>query len=266
MKKLLYLLALLAFACEKVEQDPRVNIRQQPLKIEIFSVDTASGATTLMHVINYFYNNDSKRFDSIEVEGVMYRFNYDELDTSNKVLLNYNTPTTPHDEIIFETNFFSLTNYNQISASGDTNKSILEYDTNKRITTLSYREHLVIGDFTQTFLYKNDSLFITTDRPSDACITKDTVLQTVKDMSTFLPYLMLVNVNGNCGSETMNILKAMSISNYTNKLPYKIWNNLYEHTYTYKGDSKLRLGEVSIVTKRRTSNSINQIKKVVITY
>ncbi len=267
MSKWIYLLiVVVVFDCKKNTEEPRINIRQQPSKIEIFSVDTSSGVTTLQSSIHYFYNDTTNRFDSVQVAGKIYRFDYAALTSNHKVLINYTTPDVAHDEIIFNTDFYALTNYNQILAVGDTNTNVLQFDAYKRITNFSFKEKNTVGNFSQNFLYKNDSIFITTNKPFDNCIQKDTIMNTAKDMSTHLPYLLFVNPQNNCGADSFNLMKAMSISNYMNKLPYKIWNEIYESSYIYKGDSKQRLSEVTIITRLRVDNTTYKKTKIVVTY
>ncbi len=266
MRKYIFLIPLFLFACKKNDSDPRILNRQQPSKISVFSVDTGTSIQTLQYEINYFYNDSTEKFDSIIVGGTIFRFNYSRLTTENKILLNFIDSASGYNEIIFNADFYTLNEYNEIPPSGTTATNLFQYDTYKRVTGFSYSNYPSAGNFSQTYSYRFDSTIIHTSRPYDGCETNDTITNSFYDMSTTLPYLLFTNINNNCGIFGLNILRALPFSNYRYKLPYKMVNNLFETSYIYTGDTNSRLAEATVITRFRINNQIFQKLKIVISY
>ncbi len=266
MQKYLFLIPFFLFACKKNDDVNRISIPQQPAKIVVYAIDTATDVQTLQHETDYFYNTVTKRFDSIIIDGNVNRFNYSKLTSEYKVLLNYTDSASTHQEILFDANFYSLTSYKEIPSSGSSAVSTLQYDIYKRITGFLYTNSPATNNFSKTYTYKNDSIFVLTNRPSDACTTNDTIINTFYDMSIALPYLLFTNLNNTCSTIGLNILRAVPVSNYTNKLPFRILNETTQTDFTYTGDSKSRLVEALLVTKMKSNNVIVQKLKIVVTY
>lgn len=267
MRKFIFLIPLFLFACKKYDSDPRIYTRQQPSKIEVFSIDTATGINTLQYEIIYFYDEIAARYDSVSIAGQMFRFGYSKLVSENKILLNFKSTDSAYEELTFDADFYSLKNYNEISATPAViTSNNLQYDRFNRLTDFSFSSTPSNDDFTQTYLYKNDSIFVYTENDFNACQTNDTIVNTFIDMSTALPYLLFINLNNTCGTIGLNMLKALPVSNYTNKFPYKIINELTEISFEYFGDSKSRLVEARITIKNKNTNMIMQKLKFVVTY
>ena len=114
-----------------------------------------------------------QRFDSIAVAGKIYRFNYTQLLTEHKVLLNYTTPSAQYEAFVFDTDFYALKQYTQLPITGDAFNYTLQYDTYKdtykRIMSLSYSTAPTNQNYTQEFSYKNDSIFMTNNMPYNTC-------------------------------------------------------------------------------------------------
>lgn len=267
MHKYIFLISVFLFACKKNDGDIKASIRQQPTKISVFSVDTSSGLQTLQYEINYYYDDSTKRFDSIVIAGNVYRFDYSKLSTESKILLNYINSSTAYSELIIDTTFYSLKEYNERASSATINTgNSLQYDSINRLVNFQYTTLSAADNFTQDYQYKNDSIFIHTEKPAVSCTTNDTVVNTLVNMSTTLPYLLFTNINNTCGVIGLNILKTLPLSNRTNKFPSKIINETTETGYTYTGDSKSRLAEALIVTKLKGTSLITQKLKIVVTY
>lgn len=267
MRKIIFLIPFFIFACQKNEQTTRVSVRQQPSKISVFSVDTGTGAQTLQYEFIYYYNDTALRFDSVGIAGKMYRFNYSKIVAENKILLNFINTDSAYDELIFNADFYSLKTYNEIlSPPAIAATYSLQYDRFNKITQLSCGSSIGSNDFTQNYEYKNDSIFIHTLRDFDACQTNDTIVNTFISMSNTLPYLLFINLSNTCGTIDLNMLKALPVSNYIHKFPYKIINELTEISFDYFGDSKSRLAEARITIKQKSTNQIKQKLKFVVTY
>ena len=267
MRKFIFLIPFFLFACSKNDRDPRISARQQPSKIEVFSVDTATGINTLQFQIIYFYDEVARRYDSVSIAGQMFRFGYSKLTSENKILLNFTNTDSAYEELIFDANFYSLRTYNEISAAPAVMTSNnLQFDNFNKLTNFSHSSTPSSNDFVQTYLYKNDSIFVHTQNDFNACQTNDTIVNTFIDMSTTLPYLLFVNINNTCGTIGLNMLKALPVSNYTNRFPYKIINELTEISFEYFGDSKSRLAEARITIRDKNTNLVTRKLKFVVTY
>ncbi|MBK9330470.1 MAG: hypothetical protein IPM95_14485 [Sphingobacteriales bacterium] len=180
--------------------------------------------------------------------------------------MNFTDSASGYNEIIFNPNFYTLNEYNEIPPSGSTATNLLQYDTYKRVTNFIYSNYPSAGNFSQTYSYNFDSTIIHTLRPYDGCETNDTITNSFYDMSTTLPYLLFTNINNNCGTFGLNILRALPLSNYSYKLPYKMVNNLFETSFSYTGDSNSRLAEAVVVSRLRINNQIFQKLKIVVSY
>lgn len=267
MRKFILLIPFFLFACKKNEQTPRITIRQQPSKIAVFAIDIGTGAQTLQYEINYFYNDSLNKFDSVLVDGRIYRFNYSQITVNNKILLNYTDAAAAYGEFTFDANFYSLKTYKEFVSPPAVNTTYsFQYNSAYQITGLSYTSAASSPDFTQSYTYNYDSIFVHTVRPADVCQSTDTIVNTYVNMSTKLPYLLFASINSTCGSIGLNILKALPVSNATNKFPSKIINGNTEVDFTYLGDSYDRLAQATVVTKERGNNLINQKLKAVVTY
>ena len=166
MRKFIFLIPFFLFSCKKNEQAPRITIRQQPSKIAIFTIDTGSGAQSLQYEINYFYNDSTKMFDSIIVSGKVYRFNYSQVSSTHKILLNYTDSTAAHGEFIFDANFYSLKTYNEFITPPTVNTAYnFNYDSGYRLTGLNYTDATSSNNYSQTYTYLNDSVFVHTVTP-----------------------------------------------------------------------------------------------------
>lgn len=267
MNKYIFLISVFLISCSKEDKPNRVSIRQQPSIIAIFSVDTLTFTETLLYNIQYFFNDTTERFDSIIIAGNKYVFNYSQLNTNNTILLNYVTTLLPYDAILFERNYFSMIQYNEIyPATEDTIKNILQYENGNRVKFYSFSKIPADENFEQLFSYKNDSVFIRTKGFNNSCETNDTIIQSFYEMNTKLPYWLFLNISTDCGSISSTVLKALPISNYINKLPFKKVNGATETNYVFKGDSNFRLGEALLTSKKRNTNELVSIQKIKVTY
>lgn len=267
MKKYIFLLPFFLFSCKKNNINPKINIRQQPSKLQVFSVDTALGTPTLQYQITYFYNDSTLRFDSIEVGNNIYRFDYSKLLSENKILLNFTNASMSYQELLFDANLYKLNQYTIIHSPNDTTNNLLQFDSGNRLTAITQNNsQSSTSNYTQTYSYANDTIIINTNRPSISCNSSDTVIQYYKQLSTTLPYLVFLNINSSCILNETTILNALPFSNFTYNLPFLKFNASTSTTYSYKGDANYRLSEANIIDRNRTTQQIEKWTKIIITY
>lgn len=264
MQKWLFIICVFLFACKKIDNKiPIINQNQKPLIISINDVDVITNAATLRFNINYFYN-DSDRIDSVKIANDVYSFDYTELTNNYKVLLKNNNVQFSNDIIKYENAYYNLIEHQRIFNVNDTSKSFFQYDSVNRIKQFDYTYNNSLQDFFITQTYKRDTVFVHTEFLNAACISNDTIKNTSYDMSKNLPYLLLTKTFNSCGEILrQDILSALPLSSYTNKLPSKIISNNNQVDYTYTFDNNDRLTQADIVTKNRATNL--SIAKVSIT-
>lgn len=258
---------LFFISCKKEQGTPRITIRQQPSKIAVFTIDTSTGAPSLQYEIKYFYNDSIRRFDSIDIAGAMYRFNYSKFSSEKKMLLNYRDSLNEFASINFDVNFYSMSSYQELQNNSTVLKTYnLQYDSYKKITGFGLVSNTSSENYTKTFTVKNDTTFIRTLKPASTCDNTDTLINTFVDMGTNLPYLLFFDITKDCSALENNILKALPVSNYINKLPFNITNANFISSFNYYGDAELRLKDALITVRERSTNKIHQVIKLSFTY
>lgn len=268
MKLYSWLLLLLFVSCKKNDEDTRVAIRQQPSRIQVLNVNPVSLSETVQHTITFTFNDSTKRFDSIRVDGFLYTFDYSKLSSENKILLNYSYPITPYQELLLDGTNYTLLYYKERQdASTVLNSFKLQYDSINRIRSINTTLLNAEDNFRQIYTPgKFDTVFVTTIDDLDVCISRDTIAAGLKELNTTLPYLMLLDINPVCNIPYFNILRALPFSNYTYKLPTRLINGNTEAIYTYRGDTKQRMAEALITVRDRSANSITSVRKIVLSY
>ncbi|MBK9330346.1 MAG: hypothetical protein IPM95_13850 [Sphingobacteriales bacterium] len=263
MRKYTWLIFIFILACKKNDGDIRISTSKQPKKIQIFEVNTSSSAETLLHSIFYFYNDSTNKFDSIRVDDFLYVYDYSRLATENKILFNYSGSSAPYQEIKLDTVKYTLQYYQEnFPSPGFPSTYTFQFDTATRIASYNYAGTPDADNYTKEFHLKSDSIFIHTNHPSDGCQSTDTLINGLYSLHSVLPYLLLLRGTHSCNPELFNILTALPVSNYTNKLPAKIVNGNSEIVYVYTGDTKGRLSEVSFIQKRRDMNDTIRREKI----
>jgi len=267
MKKLLILIPIFLFACKKKDEGtPLIFINQYPVSIAYYDVDVNTNAETLRFQINYYYN-DNNRFDSIRIENTTYKFDYSQLANNGKVKLAYNNLSLPYDEITYDNTYYNLNSYTQVFGANDTSKNAFQYDSINRIRHFAHAYNNSMNDFVLTQTYKKDTVFVHTDFFNNACISNDTIKNTTTDMSKNLPYLLFTKSDNACGNIIFqNILSAIPLSSFINKLPSKIINNNTQSDFTFVFDNTDRLSEANIAVKNRTTNIISKKFKIKVSY
>jgi len=263
MQKYICLVFVLILACKKNDRDIRITTSKQPQKIEVFEINNTTSAETLLHSIHYFYNDSTEKFDSIRVDDYLYVYDYTRLVAENIILFNYNGSSAPYQEMKFDAVKYTLQYYQEnFPSPGIPSTYTFQFDTTNRIKSYSYAGMSVAENYSKEFSLKSDSIFIRTNRPSDACQSTDTVVNGLYSLHPALPYLLLFRGAHSCNEELFNILIALPVSNYTNKLPARIINGNSEIVYAYSGDTKGRLAEVSFTKKRRDTNDTIHREKI----
>jgi hypothetical protein len=264
MKKWLFLFSVLAFACKKKEEsNPLINVSQYPKTIAYYNVDVSTNAQTLRYNINYFYSSNN-RFDSIRIANTLYSFNYSQFATAATIRLDYDTY---YDEIVYDNQYYNLIAYKQILGNNDTSKYNFAYDSISRFKSISYAHNNSLDNFASTQTYKKDSVFVYSNFINRACYTTDTIKNATLDMSKTLPYLLFVKQENNCSSYNLqNILSALPLSSFTNKLPSKIISNNTQTDFSYQFDATQRLTQADIIIKQRDNNTIVSKRRIIISY
>lgn len=267
MKKWLFLFSILAFACKKKEEsNPLINISQYPKTIAYYNVDIATNAQTLRYNINYFYSSNN-RFDSINITNTHYKFDYTQFANFSKIKLDYSNGGAIYDEILYDGQYYNLMSYNQILGVNDTARYNFAYDSISRFKSISYAYNNSIDNFASTQTYKKDSVFVYSNFINRACYTTDTIKNSTLDMSKTLPYLLFVKQENNCSSYNLqNILSALPLSSFTNKLPSKIISNNTQTDFSYQFDATQRLTQADIIIMQRDNNTIVSKRRIIISY
>ncbi len=267
MRKYIWLVFIFILACKKNDRDIRISTSKQPKKIEVVEVNVSTSAETLLHSIYYSYNDSTEKFDSIRVDDFLYVYDYSRLAVENKILFNYSDSSAPYQEIKFDASSYTLQYYREnFPSPGVPSIYTFQYDTTNRIKSYSYAGASGTDNYTKIFNLKSDSIFIHTDRPSDGCQSTDTLVNGLYSLHPALPYLLLFRGAQTCNTALFNILTALPVSNYTNKLPAKIINGNSETVYIYTGDTKGRLSEVALIRKQRATNDTIYREKIKFTY
>lgn len=265
MKKYIWVIAILLFACKKNNNTPRITYKTLPSKISVFTVDPVSQAETLQTEMELFYNESSGQFDSIILAGTRYKFDYSIFTSGHKILLNYINGSLPYQQILFDSSYYTLTAYKEIQPSpGASTVNTLQYDGN-RITGFSLTTDPAANNFSKTYIYKNDTAIIRTLRVSDNCNSSDTILNAYYDMSISLSWLLFTDVDTSCGSMPL-MLHALPVSNYPSKLPLKMLNGDMQIDYTYMPDDHSRLYEALLIKRSRSTGAIVMKTKIRLEY
>lgn len=267
MQKWFILICVFLFACKKKDIEiPLIKQNQKPIIISIYDVEVNTNVETLRFSINYFYN-DSDRIDSVRIANDVYAFDYSTFTSNNKVVLKNNNGALPIDVITYENIYYSLITHQRIFNVNDTSKSKFQYDSINRIKRFDYTYNNSANDFFITQTYKRDTVFVHTEFVNAACVSNDTIKNSTYDMSKILPYLLFTKLYNSCGEIVhQDILSAMSLTSYTNKLPSKIISNNNQVDYTYTFDSNDRLAQADMITKNRTTNLVNAKVSIKISY
>ncbi|MDB5226185.1 MAG: hypothetical protein JWN78_378 [Bacteroidota bacterium] len=264
MKKYIWVMAILLFACKKNNNTPRITYRQLPSKISIFSVDPATQAETLQYEMDLFYNENSGQFDSIILGGTSYKFDYSIFNSGHAILLNYLNGSLPYQEIIFDSSYYTLREYNDIQPTPASSTSRrLQYDGNRLTGYTTITDP--VNDMSRAYTYKNDTSFIYKAHPYDHCYINDTIIDSYYDMSISLSWLLFADVELGCGSIPM-MLRALPVSNYPSKLPLKLINGALQIDYTYTADTHSRLSEALLIAKIRDTGYISFKRKIRLEY
>lgn len=263
MQKYLVIICVFLFACKKKDNEiPLIKQNQKPLIISINDVDVNTNTAILRFNINYFYN-DSDRIDSVRIANDVYLFDYSTFTSNHKILLKNNNAQFPNDVITYENAYYSLIAHQRIFNINDTSKSSFQYDNVNKIKRFEYAYNNSLQDFFITQTYNRDTVFVHTEFINTACISNDTIKNSSYDMSKNLPYLLFTKIFNSCDEILrQDILSALPLSSYTNKLPIKIISNNNQVDYTYTFDNSDRLTQADITTKNRTTNLL--ISKIVI--
>lgn len=263
MQKYIWLVIVFTLACKKNDRDIRITTSKQPKKIEVFEVNVSTSAETPLHSIYYFFNDSTEKFDSIRMDDFLYVYDYSRLAAENKILFNYSGSSSPYQEIKFDASSYTLQYYQEnLPSPGVPSIYTFQYDTTNRIKSYAYTGATGTDNYTKVFNLKSDSIFIQTNRLSDVCQSIDTLVNGLYSLHPALPYLLLFRSVPSCNAELFNILTALPVSNYTNKLPSKIINGNLEIIYAYTGDTKGRLAEVAITHMQRAENDTIYREKI----
>lgn len=257
------MMAILLFACKKNNHTPRITYRQLPSKISIINVDPVTQAETLQYEMDLFYNENSGQFDSIILGGTSYKFDYSLFNSGHKILLNYTNASLPYQEIIFDSSYYTLKEYNDILPAPNSTVRKLQYDGNRLIGYTMITDP--VNDVSRSYTYKNDTSFIHKAHPYDNCAINDTLINSYYDMSISLSWLLFADVEMGCGSIPM-MLRALPVSNYPSKLPFKLINGALQIDYTYTPDTHSRLSEALLTGKIRDNGNISFKRKIRLEY
>lgn len=233
-----------------------ISIPQQPSRIAVYNVDTATQAETLLYDIRFYYNSKGQ-YDSISLAGNTYRFDFSGLPSDYRILLNYSDTLHPYAVLQLDSSQYTLVSYKEVLPSpGIGSEYTLQYTALHQLTGISYTGDPSSANYTKAYTYNLDTTFVRTQRPFDACDTRDTIYNSIYDMNTTLPWLLFTDVNALCGSIGINLLKAVPVSNYPVKLPSTIRNGLTLTTYGYTADSNYRLSVADAVQQQLSDNKV----------
>jgi hypothetical protein len=269
MKKIVWLLPLLLFACKKSDDTPaRITIEQKPHIISVFSIDPPTSVETLLYEIRYFYNSSSGRYDSIRIAGTTYAFDYTLFTSDHKIRLNYNGAAQPYSEIQFDASYYTFTFFNEIFSANDTAKNALLFDNTTQLRSFVYTHNTSDSNFARIYTnsVSGDSIFVHTSRASDNCNSYDTIINSRYDMSVTLSWLLFSDINTACGTASLNILRALPSSNHSYKLPSSVKSGDIQTSYDYAGDSNSRLAQATITRKILSSGAVTAKYRISIQY
>lgn len=261
-------LILLLFACKKTEEGPaRINLRQQASRILITATDSASGTEVTEQTFRYFYNDSLERYDSIIANGSSFVFDYSLLNSAQVIRINYSDGLTPYSEIRLNGALSALQSLTEIYPADTTQNTryTFSYNSDSRISGLQAAGSNIL--YQKSLDYKDDSLFIRTQRSGTACSTTDTLINTARSyLNAQLPYLLFADIRNTCSGFGNALLGALSSSNYSYKLPLKVVNGPITKDYRYVFDSERRISQVYITIRNSTTPAVVTILRMDISY
>ena len=253
------------FACKKKEDKmPLINANQYPKEIAFYTVDASNSTENFDFKMNYFYDNNN-RFDSIKIVNTTYKFDYSQLSINGKVSLTNSDVSPIYDVITYDNVFYNLTSQVRSVLANDTVKRMLQYDSINRFRSYFLDNGLMSSSFTCT--YKRDTVFVHSQASDLSCISNDTMFNSSVVMSKNLPFLVLTKSYNTCGGLIgSDILSALPLSSYNNKLPSKIISNDSQQNFIYSYDDNDRLIQIDISYKSRATNVVSAKIRTKISY
>ncbi len=264
MQKYLFLIfTLLVFACKKNEVDtPLAKVNQFPKLITISDTD----GVVPIYQIKYYYN-DSNRIDSIRIANLVYEFDYTTFNNNSKIIITQNdNPYALGGILAYDNEFFNLTSFTQFNSITDSAIRKFEYDSINRLKIFDCKQYSELFDFTLLQTYKKDTVFVHIDCQPFLFSLNDTMINTRNDMSKGLPYLLLTKIRNTKSVVAEDLLSALPLSSFTNKLPSKIIRNNIQIDYTYEYDEKERVNKVILNKKNRATSVIETTTTIKIFY
>jgi hypothetical protein len=256
MKNYIWLTLLFFFACKKEDEVTRIAIRQQPSVIALSMVDIVTGAELSVSSFQYFFNIQTSRFDSISilytgVDTSIFTFDYTQLNTGNKILLNFRDSSTAYSELFFDNNSYALIAYRKYTPAQTTTGYSLQYDAFARLRRYDCSNALVNENYFRTYSYHDDTVLINSQRASDNCFSNDTLLSSSYELDYRIPHLFLseLGCTPSCGDASSALICALPLSNFIHKLPLKMLSGDTKTEYSYSGDQYGRLVTINIVKK-----------------
>jgi hypothetical protein len=268
MKKWLLLIPLFLFACKKKEDNPPLaKVNQSPSKITLYNVDVNNELETLRFNFNLFYNSIN-RIDSIRNSSQTYIFDYALFAASSKIKLNYNSSVLPYDILTYDNVFYNLISYKKVFGINDTSESNFLYDSINRLKRYEYTYNNSVNDFIITQTYKKDTVFVHNELPNSSCVSDDTIKNSTIDMSKTLPYLLFTKLYNSCSTAVISadVLSALPLTSFTNKLPLKIISNNIQADYSYTYDIYERVIVADVSVKNRALNTITSKNRIKLAY
>ncbi len=241
-----------------------INVNQYPKEIAFYTVGISDSFENLDFKINYFYDNNN-RFDSIKIVNTTYKFDYSQLLTNGNVLLTNSDVSAIYDVITYDNVFYNLTSQVRSVVANDTVKRILKYDSINRFRSYFLDDGLMSSSFTCS--YKRDTVFVRSQASDLSCISNDTMFNSSVVMSKTLPFLVLTKSYNTCGGLIgSDVLSALPLSSYNNKLPSRIISNDFQQNFIYSFDDNDRLIQIDISYKSRTTNVVSAKIRTKISY
>ena len=268
MKNWLLLIPFFLFACKKNENTtPLAKVNQSPSKITLYNVDVNNGIESLLYNFNLFYNINN-RIDSIRNSSKTYVFDYAMFAGSSKIILNYYSSVLPYDILTYDNVFYNLISYKKVFGINDTSESNFLYDSINRLKRYEYTYNNSVNDFIITQTYKKDTVFVHNELPNSSCISDDTIKNSSIDMSKTLPYLLFTKIYNSCSAVVISsdVMSALPLTSFTNKLPLKIISNNFQADYSYTYDIYERVIVVDVTVKNRAFNTITSKNRIKIAY
>ncbi len=273
MKHYIWILLLLFFACKKEPEGARISIRQQPSVIALSSLDVVSGLEVPVFSFLYAFNVSSGRFDSIVTStygssASSYVFDYAQLNSRQKIVLNFIDSSSVFSELVFDNANYTLTDYTSYTPLQTPKGYKLQYDAYARLKRYDFNSAIVAENYFRGYSYHDDTILVNSQRASDNCFSNDTILSSSYNLDYRIPYLFLIElgVAQHCGSAVFSLLSALPLSNFVYKLPRSIVSGNIRTEYAYSGDQEGRLIGINIIRKAVDANQILNQYKVSISY